>query len=104
MSDYELPVAEAHLKALEARKKLLDALLAGPKPQTPKELAFQEGSACDQLYNTALQYYIAGSEAFDGGDSGAGYFYFALGSTYLHTAQMCEVATVGSTDNEGSCG
>jgi hypothetical protein len=97
MNEYTLPVSDAHLKVLEARKKMLEALpkLAKP-PKLPKELAF-ERSACDHLYSEALDYFTAAQLAYADvpPDTVTGAYCAALGNAYFSTAQVCEVATWG---------
>jgi hypothetical protein len=93
MTSYDLPVSEAHWKALEARRKMLDARPKDSMPPLPIEAA--RGLAnCQEFYETAAFFYFEAAQAYSSGDVVAGLQYQFKAHAYIELGHACEEAAL----------
>jgi hypothetical protein len=81
--------SEAHQKALEARKKMLDARPKDTIPPLPEGL--DRGLAdCSQYFQAAGHLYALAAQAYASGDAATGHLYELWAFQHIVLGQACE--------------
>ncbi len=89
MNTYDLPVSRAHWKALESRRKMLDARPKESIGRLPEELA-RDASGCDAWFAKADEWYAAAASAYLAGDVATGTLCQQMGQGYMAMGHTCE--------------
>jgi hypothetical protein len=87
----DLPISEAHRKALEARKEFFASRPDIKRPSLPDEVvkAARGLSECNDLFAAADASYAAAAEAYLAGDNANGDFWHAVGAWLNGAAHQC---------------
>ena len=88
MSDYDLPISEAHARALVSWKRMLDVLPKNPRPALPEKVA-ADNSDCNELFDIAGGLYGEAADAYLAGDVSSGQFYQSWAREYMAMARAC---------------